>query len=129
MCVLSIKVPIRKKSGNLFNDPYILDNFIVCFIKTQIFLFRILGKDFFLSVFWHVVLCMSGIAMQSQREDEKTFVCEKTRFAIQRLDSLEVVHICALVGRFFGGEIFMMLLWSKIESLVEGHCSYTCWHE
>ena len=22
MCVLSIKVPIRKKSGNLFNDPY-----------------------------------------------------------------------------------------------------------
>ena len=21
MCVLSIKVPIRKKSGNLFNDP------------------------------------------------------------------------------------------------------------
>ena len=23
MCVLSIKVPIRKKSGNLFNDPYI----------------------------------------------------------------------------------------------------------
>ena len=24
MCVLSIKVPIRKKSGNLFNDPRIL---------------------------------------------------------------------------------------------------------
>ena len=24
MCVLSIKVPIRKKSGNLFNDPSIL---------------------------------------------------------------------------------------------------------
>ena len=23
MCVLSIKVPIRKKSGNLFNDPCI----------------------------------------------------------------------------------------------------------
>ena len=23
MCVLSIKVPIRKKSGNLFNDPRI----------------------------------------------------------------------------------------------------------
>ena len=22
MCVLSIKEPIRKKSGNLFNDPY-----------------------------------------------------------------------------------------------------------
>ena len=22
MCVLSIKVPIRKKSGNLFNDPH-----------------------------------------------------------------------------------------------------------
>ena len=32
MCVLSIKVPIRKKSGNVFNDPriyiyiYILDS-------------------------------------------------------------------------------------------------------
>ena len=26
MCVLSIKVPIRKKSGNLFNDPRILKN-------------------------------------------------------------------------------------------------------
>ena len=24
MCVLSIKMPIRKKSGNLFNDPRIL---------------------------------------------------------------------------------------------------------
>ena len=24
MCVLSIKVPIRKKSGNLFNDPHII---------------------------------------------------------------------------------------------------------
>ena len=23
MCVLSIKVPLRKKSGNLFNDPRI----------------------------------------------------------------------------------------------------------
>ena len=23
MCVVSIKVPIRKKSGNLFNEPYI----------------------------------------------------------------------------------------------------------
>ena len=25
MCVLSIKVPLRKKSGNLFNDPCIWD--------------------------------------------------------------------------------------------------------
>ena len=24
MCVLSIKVPLRKKSGNLFNDPRII---------------------------------------------------------------------------------------------------------
>ena len=23
MCILSIKVPLRKKSGNLFNDPHI----------------------------------------------------------------------------------------------------------
>ena len=28
MCVLSIKVPIRKKSGNLFNDPRNIDNSI-----------------------------------------------------------------------------------------------------
>ena len=30
MCVLSIKVPIRKKSGNVFNDPriYLLNSFI-----------------------------------------------------------------------------------------------------
>ena len=27
MCVLSIKVPIRKKSGNLFNDPRITQNY------------------------------------------------------------------------------------------------------
>ena len=26
MCVLSIKVPIRKKSGNLFNDPRSTEN-------------------------------------------------------------------------------------------------------
>ena len=38
MCVLSIKVPIRKKSGNLFNDPrvyvyiYILLNFELLFL-------------------------------------------------------------------------------------------------
>ena len=30
MCVLSIKVPIRKKSGNLFNDPRI---YIYIYIK------------------------------------------------------------------------------------------------
>ena len=24
MCVLSVKMPIRKKSGNLFNDPRML---------------------------------------------------------------------------------------------------------
>ena len=28
MCVLSIKVPIRKKSGNLFNDPRICKNML-----------------------------------------------------------------------------------------------------
>ena len=30
MCVLSIKVPIRKKSGNLFNDPHTYLSF--CFL-------------------------------------------------------------------------------------------------
>ena len=32
MCVLSIKVPIRKKSGNLFNDPHI---YIYIYIYTH----------------------------------------------------------------------------------------------
>ena len=35
MCVLSIKVPIRKKSGNLFNDPriYVCFHLCVCIIE------------------------------------------------------------------------------------------------
>ena len=40
MCVLSIKVPIRKKSGNLFNDPRIYfskasQNYCIIFITIQ----------------------------------------------------------------------------------------------
>ena len=30
ICVLSIKVPIRKKSGNLFNEPYMRTNMLSC---------------------------------------------------------------------------------------------------
>ena len=36
MCVLSIKVPIRKKSGNSFNDPrtsYSLTNHVISFLN------------------------------------------------------------------------------------------------
>ena len=42
MCVLSIKVPIRKKSGNLFNDPRIktLQEDILEDIKKSYFPFR-----------------------------------------------------------------------------------------
>ena len=38
MCVLSIKVPIRKKSGNLFNDPrvYIYIYIYVCVCVCEI---------------------------------------------------------------------------------------------
>ena len=32
MCVLSVKVPIRKKSGNLFNDPRIYPAGLVWFL-------------------------------------------------------------------------------------------------
>ena len=32
MCVLSIKVPIRKKSGNLFNDPHIFNVYDLCLV-------------------------------------------------------------------------------------------------
>ena len=35
MCVLSIKVPIRKKSGNLFNDPRI---YIYIYIYSYIYI-------------------------------------------------------------------------------------------
>ena len=38
MCVLSIKVPIRKKSGNLFNEPCILIAKIIPHQKNQIIL-------------------------------------------------------------------------------------------
>ena len=30
MCVLSIKVPIQKKSGNLFNDPCTYISYVIC---------------------------------------------------------------------------------------------------
>ena len=33
MCVLSVKVPIRKKSGNLFNDPRIFTKMFVVKLK------------------------------------------------------------------------------------------------
>ena len=36
MCVLSIKVPIRKKSGNLFNEPRILFFFLPFLISSQL---------------------------------------------------------------------------------------------
>ena len=44
MCVLSIKVPIRKKSGNLFNDPRITNNLI----KHQSFVYTQLNDQTFL---------------------------------------------------------------------------------
>ena len=45
MCVLSIKVPIRKKSGNLFDDPrmyiyiyiYIVNSFFRLFLRETSF--------------------------------------------------------------------------------------------
>ena len=45
MCVLSIKVPIRKKSGNLFNDPRIYIyaclglQYIFCMPKSFIYIY------------------------------------------------------------------------------------------
>ena len=40
MCVLSIKVPIRKKSGNLFNDPF------KCISAENITLLSVSSDDF-----------------------------------------------------------------------------------
>ena len=51
MCVLSIKVPIRKNSGNFFNDPCIYIYIYICmhvFIYLQIYIYiyiYILGSD------------------------------------------------------------------------------------
>ena len=42
MCVLSIKVPIRKKSGNLFNDPYIyIYIYLYIYIYISIYIYSI----------------------------------------------------------------------------------------
>ena len=45
MCVRSIKVPIRKKSGNLFNDPRIS---VLHVFQIPLVLFRRLGRLYFL---------------------------------------------------------------------------------
>ena len=39
MCVLSIKVPIRKNSGNLFNDPRTSQNIVMKTTKIKGFFF------------------------------------------------------------------------------------------
>ena len=44
MCVLSIKVPIRKKSGNLFNDPRIYIYIYIYDLSTNSFLVAFLNK-------------------------------------------------------------------------------------
>ena len=43
MCVISIKVPIRKMSGNLFNDPRIYIE--ECIFKQQVILQASFVKD------------------------------------------------------------------------------------
>ena len=55
MCVLSIKVPIRKKSGNLFNDPRVYI-YIYIYIFARISAIRFLrvsdnGLTFYLRSF------------------------------------------------------------------------------
>ena len=44
MCVLSIKMPIRKKSGNLFNDPHNSCDFLR-FLKQKIHLNGVRFED------------------------------------------------------------------------------------
>ena len=40
MCVLSIKVPIRKKSGNLFNDPRLyICVYVYIYIRIYIYIY------------------------------------------------------------------------------------------
>ena len=46
MCVLSIKVPIRKKSGNLFNDPRI-------FLHIYIYMCTYLNTHVYIWIIWY----------------------------------------------------------------------------
>ena len=49
MCVLSMKVPIRKKSGNLFNDPRTFDfSFFLSFFRPSVDHFQYQRLLFFL---------------------------------------------------------------------------------
>ena len=59
MCVLSIKVPIRKKSGNLFNDPYNVNTESSVFSNSQFLAYAFIGPSFFfvfvVGVFWYAL--------------------------------------------------------------------------
>ena len=56
MCVLSIKVPIRKKSGNLFNDPHISIIHIYLSIPIFVFIDLSIHLNLCLSYFIHISL-------------------------------------------------------------------------
>ena len=45
MCVLSIKVPIRKKSRNLFNDPRIYACYIYVYIYIYIYIYIVIHRQ------------------------------------------------------------------------------------
>ena len=51
MCVLSIKVPIRKKSGNLFNDPRI-------YIYIYIYIYILNISEFFNELILSLLCCV-----------------------------------------------------------------------
>ena len=54
MCVLSIKVPIRKKSGNLFNDPRMCVFIYICMhVYISIFIHR-----YILHIYIYVCVCI-----------------------------------------------------------------------
>ena len=47
MCVLSIKVSIRKKSGNLFNDPCTIEMFLELLLKLYFSIFILIKTNLY----------------------------------------------------------------------------------
>ena len=55
MCVLSIKVPIRKKFGNLFNDPSIYIYIYIYINRIYIYIYVLIG---YIYIYIYIYICV-----------------------------------------------------------------------
>ena len=80
MCVLSIKVSIRKKSGNLFNDPhiYIIYIYIYTWVGWKIYY----GKKF---IWWHHINCWNFLTNGRQLLQYRWEPLQKAEYGGRRL--------------------------------------------